>query len=380
MLKHLLEKETLTIYLDGELNSVNAEHVSNEMDKVIEGKVFQRLVLDLKDLSYISSAGLRVVLRLRNQFEDFSIINVSTEVLDVFQMTGFTSLMPIHKMVRSVDVTNAEIIGEGYFSTVYRLDKETVVKVYNQTSDPNQIERELSLAKEAFVLGIPTAISYDIVNVGSKKGVCFELLDCMSLQQALVQHPEQKKEYIKKYADLIKTINTTECQNSMIPDIKKAYLDKVEDIKPLLEKKEYVKLKKLISSIPGRKTFVHGDCHLKNVMVQNGELLLIDMDTFSVGHPIFELAALYASYIAYNEDDHENCKSFFGISFEEAVEIYAQLIEDYFGKNDTKIEEKIKLVCYTQMVWDGRKDPGLDKALGRLRNYLSICDDLEIGI
>ena len=161
-----LENDTLVIYLEGELNSYSAEPMGKEIDDIIANNKFKKLVLDLDMLRYISSAGLRIILRLKQQYDDVSIINASLEVYDVFQMTGFTSVMDVQKALRKVDLSHAEVIGDGFFSTVYRLDKDTIVKVFNRTSDSQQIERELRLAKEAFVLGVPTAISFDIVKAG----------------------------------------------------------------------------------------------------------------------------------------------------------------------------------------------------------------------
>lgn len=384
-MRYLLDKETLIIYLEGELNSSNSESIADEIDNVIAKNNFKHLVLDLDNLKYISSAGLRVILKLKQRFDDLSIINASLEVYDVFQMTGFTSMMDIKKAFRKVDVTNKEVIGEGFFSTVYRLDKDTIVKVFNRTSDPQQIERELKLAKEAFILGIPTAISFDIVKANDKLGVCFEMLDCMSLKNAVIAHPERIGEYVKKYADLLKKINSTECDNPNIPDIKKYYLRKIDYIKPYLEEKYYLKAKKMIEAIKDRKTFVHGDCHFKNIMVQKDELLLIDMDTLSVGHPIFELAALYAPYCAFNEDDPGNSERFFGISEEEGNHLYNSLLNLYFGKDDPLIKDKIRLLSYVHMVWWNRiNEPNNEVRLkgcrSRLYDLLDKIDDLDIGI
>ena len=382
---HSLENNILTIYLDGELNSYNAEPIGEEIDKIIKNNQFKKLVLDLESLRYISSAGLRVVLKLKQRFDDLSIINASLEVYDVFQMTGFASIMSISKALRRVNVSHAEVIGEGFFSTVYRLDKDTIVKVFNRTSDPEQIGRELRLAKEAFVLGVPTAISFDIVQAGDKLGVCFEMLDCMSLKTALLSDKNNYQNYLRKYADLLKKINTTECFNPEIPDIKKNYLQKVEKIKPFLDEIYYLKAKKLVEGIEDRKTFVHGDCHFKNIMVQKDELLLIDMDTLSVGHPIFELAAIYAPYCAFNEDDPGNSERFFGIKDSEAVELYNSLLNLYFGKDDPVVKEKIKLLGYIHMVWWNRvNEPENNKRLegcrARLYKLLDKYDDLNIGI
>lgn len=384
-MEYKLEKDVLTIYIEGELNSVNSESVGEEIDKIIQDKTFKSLVLDFDRVSYISSAGLRIILKLKQRYDDFSVINASLEVYDVFQMTGFTSMMSIKKALRKIDLTGAEIIGDGFFSTVYRLNKDTIVKVFNRTSDPEQIERELRLAKEAFVLGVPTAISFDVVKVGDKMGVCFEMLDCMSLKNALLSQKGKYKEYVEKYASLLKKINTTECFNPLIPDIKEKSLNKIEAIKPYLEEKYYLKAKALMESIPERKTFVHGDCHFKNIMVQGDDLLLIDMDTLSVGHPIFELAAIYAPYCAFNEDDPGNSERFFGITDEEGKKLYNDTLNYYFGKDDPVIKDKIKLVGYIHMVWWNRtNEPNnnvrLEGCRSRLYALLDKIDDLDIGI
>ena len=120
-------------------------------------------------------------------------------------------------------------------------------------------------------------------------------------------------------------------------------------------------------------------------MVQGDELLLIDMDTLSVGHPIFELAAIYAPYCAFNEDDPGNSEKFFGISDEQATKLYNSLIDLYFGKDDKVIKDKIKLLSYIHMVWWNRvNEPDnqvrLEGCRSRLCKLLDIYDDLDIGI
>ena len=380
-----VKNDTLTIFLEGELNSYSADPMGQEIEDITKSNEFKKLVLDLGGLRYISSAGLRVVLRLKQHYDDVSIINASLEVYDVFQMTGFTNMMSVKKALRKVDLSRAEVIGDGYFSTVYRLNKDTIVKVFNRTSDPDQIDRELRLAKEAFVLGVPTAISFDVVQAGDKLGVIFEMLDCMSLKTAVQTHPEKMLEYLDKYAALLKKINTTECLNPIIPDIKKFSLEKLEKIKEHLDEKYYAKAKKMFEAIPERKTFVHGDCHFKNIMLQQDELILIDMDTLSVGHPIFEFSAIYAAYCAFNEDDPGNSERFFGITEEQGIKLFNGLVRVYFGKEDDMIKEKIRIVSYIHMIWWNRtNEPENNKRLegcrSRLYELLDKHNDLDIGI
>ena len=380
-----LSDNLLTLFFEGELNSYNADVMEKEVDEVLSSSKFQTLNLDFAKLHYISSAGLRIILKIKQKHDDSHVINANLDVYDVLQMTGFTNIMDVKKAMREMSVEGAEIIGEGFFSTVYRIDKDTIIKVFNRTSDEKQIERELKLAKQAFVLGIPTAISFDIVKVKDKLGVRFEMLDCMSLKNAFIKYPEKYDELLNKYVDLLKKINTTECFDPSVPSIKKFFIEKVETIKHLLDEAHYEKLLGLMKSVPERSTFVHGDCHFKNIMVQGEDFLLIDMDTLSVGHPIFELANLRCPYVAFEEDAPGNCEQFFGMKAEYCVKLYDDIIRLYFGKEDEVIKDKIALVCYAHMVWwtlTNQKDnqKRLNGCKERLIALLDKYNDIDIGI
>lgn len=344
--------DTLTLYFEGEVNSVNAEDVEKDIIETLKHKSFKLLSLDFAKLIYVSSAGLRVILKLKQQYKDVAIEEASSAVYDVLAMTGFVNIMTVHKAMVTIDVTGAEIVGDGFFSTVYRIDKDTIVKVFNRVTDANQIERELSLSKQAFILGIPTAISYDIVKVDTRLGVRFEMLDCDSLKNLYVKEPNRYDELTEKYVHLLKTINGTEALDPSLPSIRAFYFRKLELVKDVIGADAYQKLFKLLSDMDDPHTFVHGDCHFKNIMVQKGELILIDMDTLSYGSPVFELAAIYAPYIAFEEDDPGNNERFLEVTSEFSKKLYTDLIRGYLGKQDIEKElEKIRVVAYLHMVW-----------------------------
>ena len=106
-------------------------------------------------------------------------------------MTGFTELMTVEKAYRRVSVDGCEIVGEGANGTVYRIDGDNVVKVYKDANALDEIQKERELARLALVLGIPTAISYDVVRVGDSYGSVFEMLDARSFSKILAEHPEK---------------------------------------------------------------------------------------------------------------------------------------------------------------------------------------------
>ena len=94
---------------------------------------------------------------------------------------------------------------------------------------------------------------------------------------------------------------------------------------------------------------VHGDFHMKNVMVADGDPLLIDMDTLTQGSPIFDLQGVYVAYQAFEEDEPGNTKAFLGISAELANFMWSKTMEYYFDTKDaeTRIrnENRIRLLA-----------------------------------
>lgn len=382
-MRYNLENEIFTLFFEGELNSYNAENIEKDVEACLNKQKFKTLVLDFSALSYVSSAGLRIILKLKQKYGDVKIVEASLEVYDVLSMTGFINIMEVKKALKRVYISGAEVVGTGFFSTVYRIDKDTIIKVFNRTSDPEQIERELRLAKQAFILGIPTAISFDIVKVDDKLGVRFEMLDCDSLKNVFVNNPDRYEELKDKYVKLLKIINTTKCADDSIPNMKEAYIKRMELLKPYLEDKYYQKACKLLLSLPESKTFIHGDCHFKNIMVQKDELLLIDMDTLSYGDPIFELALIRAPYVAFEEDDPGNSERFLGVPAEFVRKLFDDLVDGCLGRKDEAAKDKIALLCYIHMVWwtlvnQKENTTRLNGCISRLLPLLDKYDDLLI--
>jgi uncharacterized protein (TIGR02172 family) len=384
-MRYEIRRETLVIYFEGEINSFNADNVEQEAREILDKEEFKALVLDFASVRYISSAGLRIVLKFKQQYKEVSIEECSLEVYDILSMTGFTNMLPVKKALKRLYVSGAKVIGEGFFSTVYRIDKDTIVKVFNRTSDPDQIERELAMSKQAFVLGIPTAISYDIVRVDDKLGVRFEMLDCMSLKNAFLEYPDKYDELVDKYVALLKKINTTDTNNNPVfPDMREFFFEKLSYIKHFVDHEHYEKMKALLSQIPTRSTFVHGDCHFKNIMVQGDEFLLIDMDTLSKGHPIFELALIRAPYVAFEADAPGNSEKFLGVSAAFAEKLYNDLVERYFGTNRQTIKDTLEIICSIHMLyWNVINTPDNEARMKgnkeRLYALLDKYDELDLG-
>ena len=157
--------DVLTIAFDGKIDSSNAPKLEKDIQKILAENPASAIVVDFDNLKYTTSAGLRVILRLKQQVSDTSIINASPEVYDILEMTGFTDMMTVQKGYRIISVEGCEVIGQGSNGKVYRIDPDTIVKVYLNADALPEIRRERELARTAFVAGVPTAIPYDVVRI-----------------------------------------------------------------------------------------------------------------------------------------------------------------------------------------------------------------------
>ncbi len=374
------ENGQLTIFLEGRVDSSNAAAIEADLQSVITGNPAASLVLDAEKLEYISSAGLRIVLRLRKQFADIKLINASAEVYDIFDMTGFTEMLTVEKAYRRMNVEGCEVIGEGANGKVYRIDPDTIVKVYMNPDSLPDIHRERELARKAFVLGIPTAISYDVVKVGDGYGSVFELLSARSIGKCLIAEPEKWEEYTVIMVDLLKKIHSTVVKKGDMPDMKEVALDWANFMRDYLPAAEGEKLVALVNAVPQDDHMMHGDYHIKNVMLQGDEALLIDMDTLCVGHPVFELASVYNAYLGFGETDHARTKAFLGIDYEIARKIWNKTLELYLGTTDparlTEVADKARIVGYTRLIRRSIRRGGLESDKATLEHYTKQLMDL----
>lgn len=86
----------LTMEIKGRLDTLTSTTLQKEFDESTDG--ITELILDMKELVYTSSAGLRVLLNAQkamNKVGTMKLINVSDDVLDVFEITGFLDILTI---------------------------------------------------------------------------------------------------------------------------------------------------------------------------------------------------------------------------------------------------------------------------------------------
>ena len=86
----------LTVNIQGRLDTLTAPELEEKLEDALDG--VEELVFDLEGLKYISSAGLRVFLSVKKQMEEqgeMKVKNVCSDVMEVFEVTGFTDFLNI---------------------------------------------------------------------------------------------------------------------------------------------------------------------------------------------------------------------------------------------------------------------------------------------
>lgn len=335
-----MKKDALTIQVEGRVDSANAPQFEKEALSLCQQNPCDKVILDAEKLEYISSAGLRVILKVRKAKKDLEIINVSNDVFEIFEMTGFTEMMTIRRRLRQFSIEGCKMIGQGGVGKVYRYDPETIIKVYRPEIQMDYIERERACSKIAFTRGLPTAIAFDVVRVGDCYGVMYELMDADNLASVILNCPEKEDYFVEKYASLAKMMHHIAEKPGTLHPASDMFRSTMSHLNKWLSEEEIRHYDSMIDLIPQRNTLIHGDYHEKNVLVRGDELEMIDMGDISQGHPMIELGCVYCSHSVFSE-------RVIGMSREKAMEVWKKFCGYYFGE----IPEDVKPSFERVLTW-----------------------------
>lgn len=338
---HRIDKDILYIAVEGRIDSTNAPAAEAQIFAFRNAHPDKHVVIDADALEYISSAGLRILLKLLKDVPELAIINVSTENYEIFDLTGFTDMMTIEKAFPRISVEGCPFIAKGANGAVYRYNEETIVKTYFARDVLPDIKQERENARLAFVKGVNTAIPYGIVRVGDGYGTVMELLTADSVSKLIRNHPEDLTEAANYYIGMLKVIHSVEVKDGEVPDVKADALSWLDTVAPHLPLEQTAKLRRMLEAIPKQNTLLHGDYNTNNIMVQNGEPILIDMDTLCMGHPVFELAAMFNALIGYDELNPESTMRFYGYPSESAHQFWNMALSMYLGTEDAEVCQRV---------------------------------------
>ena len=297
------------------------------------------LTVDAEQLEYLSSSGLRILLSLAKQFKDFKVIGVNTDIYDVLSITGFVKIMTVERALRRMSIDGCQVIGIGGVGTVYRVDDDTIIKVFREGTTMDEVRKEITMSKEAFVLGMPTAISFDVVKVGSQYGLVYELLNAETLSALIKRQPERIDEFARQYATLFHQLHDIEVPaGSCVPNAIEHEREQLQHVRRYFPQEGIDLLLQLLDAIPEGNRLLHLDLQIKNAMMQDNELMLIDMGEVGYGHPVLDLAHAYSAMVLFVGD----YDAVIGIPRELGNDLWNRTINYYFEGLPADIIEQRK--------------------------------------
>ena len=357
-----IKDNEVTITLDGRLDTATSAEANAKINAQLSDNDLPdcKLIIDASRLEYISSSGLRILLSLAKRYKGFRVIDVQPQVYEVLQTTGFTKIMTVERAMRKLSIEGCRLIGIGGVGKVYRLNGDTIIKMFREGTTMEEVRREIMLSKEAFVLGMPTAISFDVVKVTPQSeggtecfGLVYELLKAKTLSTYLKQHPDKLDEYAKKYAELFLEMHQIEVpEGGNVLSAIKRERQQIEHIRRYFPEKNIDMMLSIIDCIPAGNRLLHLDLQTKNAMVQDGELMLIDMGEVGYGHPLLDLGHAYSSMVKLIGD----YEKIIGMPREMGLRFWNRAIDFYFeGLPADTIEERkaqIEVVsCVRNFSW-----------------------------
>ena len=369
-----IENDTLYLELAGRVDTSNADQIEQSIQRIRAESSAANCIIDAEKLEFISSAGLRIILRLLKELKQLKVINVNSDVYEILDMTGFTDMLTVEKAFRKISLDGCELIARGGNGAVYRYDAETIVKIYHNGASLDEIRQEKELCRKVFIKGINTAIPYDVVKIGDSYGSVAEMLSAKSVAKILKADIEKLDECMDIYTDLLKKIHSIPVSVGEMPSMKEIAVNWFEFLESYLPTDLWTKLMDMIKKMPEPQFMIHGDYHIHNVMIQDGEPLLIDMDTVAYGHPVFEFAAVYLGYVGYCENNPSGVLEFYGLPYETTTKLWATLLEKYFNGDKAKMQEvelKAKIIGYARMLRRTVRRVGKDTEEGK--GLIELC-------
>lgn len=250
----------------------------------------------------------------------------------------------------------------------YRLDEDTILKLYYEGFPEERVIREKECARAALIAGVPTAISYEMVRAGDRKGIIYEMVQGKTLAETIREDPSRAAEMGRIFAGIARTLHRAEVREPDLPGVTKSIRDAAAKTSYLPEAARK-RIFGFLDELDRYRHYVHGDFHPNNViMTRNDGPMLIDMGGFSVGCPLFDPATAYFSLFESPEAKQGGRSSFNGLDREEAQAFWQGFAEEYFegaaGGEEKRLMKKIVLLkkLRFEALYGHRYSPAYGKA------------------
>lgn len=249
--------------------------------------------------------------------------------------------------LREVCVEGAPRIGIGANGDVYGLEDGHVLKLYLPGLPLDVARLEMAWAEAARRGGVNAAAASELVRCGDRVGALYPLPEARTLAAVIDGDPESLEAWTLREAALLRKIHRVPCPQGLLPRATEVCHQMVDRLGAFFTGEEIDRLHRLIESLPQRDTLLHGDFHPKNIMVCGDALTLLDLADASVGHPLYDLAAAYTSFVSIPATFFGGAMTIMGMSPVLLVRSWSVLLDGYFEGFTPSQRQRAGEMCKT---------------------------------
>ncbi len=280
------------------------------------------------------------------------------------------------KGMEKIRTEGLKTLGKGGLATVYILDDERILKLYPPSEPEEDVIREERAAHAAYEAGISTARPYGTVKSGDSTGIIFEWVKGDILADVLMKEWEESgklehgHELGAMAGRLLAGLHHTEPASEGLRCTKDIYRRYIGRLDNWYTRDEIDMISGFLDRIPDTSTMVHGDYHTRNLILREGNPVLIDMAELSLGHPVFDLSAVYDLFVLLPVRSPDSTGMFLGLSPDLSPLVWSDIICAYAETSDAERIKKIEKIC---------KDFSLFRIAVSPAIYVNMSDGVKAG-
>jgi hypothetical protein len=245
-------------------------------------------------------------------------------------------------------ISPRNLVGASAAAKEYKIDDETAVLLYNFGISLPELDQEKANAKGTLLMGIPTLISFETVQVGDDYGIIYENLESGTLGELIMADPDGYEGYLSDFVALSHRMHGVHVAPGKMRPVKEmyaSYLGRTVEM-GLFSAEEVATAARMLDAIPDGDAYLHLDYQPRCTRYCAGELTVVGMRDAGCGHPIFDLGASALSIsMAARSGDDGFMRLIDNLDCATSVRFWKDYVRGYFGCTSDEDVEAMASRC-----------------------------------
>lgn len=301
------------------------------------------VTLDLSGVGDLPFADLRMLLDVAQDGCAVRLVNVAPAVLSRIQDSGAGAILDASPVPTPIALDGWRMTGGGFTAESYfNEDGDRMLKLFRDFVPPSEAIGEKRCSRAVMAKGIPTPASGELVRVGNRVGLVYELLHGKrSIARAMADDPDHMEDFIARYAAAAKKLHAMPCDRVGFVSAHDRACAAITG-SPLIDEKKKADVIRFLDGVAETGTCLQGDFQYGNSVFVGDQVLFIDLGMFAYGNPLYDLGFLYFTGHAGNA---EYADMLYHNTPENLLKAWYLFVRNYFGvETESEVAEIDEMV------------------------------------